>query len=187
MITKLVKITAPGYLLKLLKHTSNHNSPPQVSSSPFTAPHPQTPGALVMLIAEILNILLATPLMPITAPRQRAFAHQPEPAMFHRHADNMASPVPAEQTRLLVKSEIDHAIPRLSGSQEGQAALRQAQEMAMRWWSELMGLGEDTGITRRNSVLSMGGTEPDEEIEITVAVLVSGHSVLKSALTDSIC
>ncbi|RXK35906.1 phosphatidylinositol 4-kinase [Tremella mesenterica] len=169
LMDKTLLIAGPANLVKLLRYGSNPNTPAEYRLSPFTPPHPQTPGAVVLLISEIMGIFLATALLPLTTPHQHDFARQIEIQNLAHSAGK--SPVLSQQIESLIREEINQDAYRLSASEYGEETLGNAKAMAMRWWSELMGVGEGTGITRRNSVFNMGGVEHDEEIDLRVSVL----------------
>ncbi|ORY33464.1 hypothetical protein BCR39DRAFT_520273 [Naematelia encephala] len=174
LLNEIIAISAPGILVKLLQDSNSYGSSPGLPHrhNPFIAPHPVTPGAVVMLAAEIASILLATPLLPRREPEQERFA-SPAPTTHHQPTLPLVQTI---QTNQLVEEQLVVGKEKLLYSiSAGQAVLQDAGSAVLRWWSELTahdGASSDEHETaRRNSLFSLGGAIPDEEIELSVAVL----------------
>jgi hypothetical protein len=133
---------------------------------------------VVILVAEIMNLFLSSALLSSNEPDQRVFAKLAEVLPHVPSVDEHGIPhVPAEQTGRFVDG------PLASGPGEkfvtvpgGQEVLEETEKRALRWWSEVMGPGDSYNEEgRKGSLFSIGGGEPDEEVELSVAVLVSEH------------
>ena len=134
-----------------------------------------------MLVAEIANILLAGSLLPEPVPQQRAFAHASESgneASVTTHGAVAGLRVQALQTKQLVSEPLEGTQDKmLHSTSDGYAVLQEAETVALRWWHEVIGVGADTtgeGVegARRSSLFTLGGSVLDEEIELSVALLV---------------
>lgn len=175
-------IATTSHLVKMVRQTSGstNSTPghPAGYSNPFIAPHPHTPAGVVILVAEIMNLLLSSALLSPNEPDQRVFAKLAEVLPHVPSVDEHGIPhVPAEQTGHFVDG------PLASGPGEkfvtvpgGQDVLEETERRALRWWSEVMGPGDSYNEEgRKGSLFSVGGGEPDEEVELSVAILVSEH------------
>ncbi|WVQ84613.1 hypothetical protein IAT38_006768 [Cryptococcus sp. DSM 104549] len=184
LISSLLALSSPPNLIKLVRKSASASSTPRyhpVKTSPFVAPHPAAPGGVVMLVAEIVAILLATVVLtyPDATKNQKAFAHHLSGHHFpfaQIHADDEAPHIVASQTSSLVAAPVNtDNVELLSATMEGLAVLDDAEKMALRWWSDLMGgaaMETDRSLLRRGSLFSIGGAEQqEEEAEMTVAVL----------------
>ncbi|KAK8853241.1 hypothetical protein IAR55_003943 [Kwoniella newhampshirensis] len=184
LVSALLALSTPSNLIKLVQQGSSAASTParHIPSkyTTFTAPHPLTPGGVVMIVAEIINIILVTSILPPSNPEesQKAFAHQLSGHHFpfaSIHADGDSIHIAARQTRQLVITPIvQDNVELLSATADGKSVLHSAEKVTLRWWSDLMGVGDMEGETmlgRRGSLFSLGGSEQDEEIELTIAVL----------------
>lgn len=135
-----------------------------------------------MLIADIANVLLAGNILPGMMPQQDVFARPTEAHLetfSPAHHGTATLRVQAVQIQQLVEMQlIAGREDKLRASDMGKEALVDAERTALRWWSELLGgtAESETGETsdlKTNSVFSIGGNVQDEEVELSVAVLVS--------------
>lgn len=166
-VNHLVSIASPSNLVKLVqRHTSRHSTPAAPAPlGAFIAPHPSTPGGVVTQVAETLNILLATALLPTA---------EPHPSPFTSQDGDRPEHLQAIQTKMLVEETfVVGKENKLYSTSEGFEALGAVDKSAVRWWSELMDGGEVDGTEsgRRGSLFAMGGSPQDEEVELSVAVL----------------
>lgn len=173
-------IAAPTNLVKLVRQSSAHSTPGYaVHPNPFTATHPSSPAGVVMVVSEIANIILASFILPSSQPDHRKFAHSPDVtdvrAVFASE-DSEWPKVLADQMTQLESGPVQDGDRVLFASQTGREVWEEADGLAVRWWSELMGTGEsvDNLHPRRGSLFTFGG-DPDEEVELCVAVLVSNE------------
>jgi phosphatidylinositol 4-kinase len=152
LIASLLDIASPNNLVKLLQYAPSAES--------FIASHPTTPGGVVMLVSEILNILLTSTLLPATVPTQSSFAH-----------DAVHGTVQSDHVGRLLETPLESS-RQLYNTRDGVGALTEAQKAGARWLGDVMEPMTDARHdARRDSLFSVGA--PDEESEITVAVLVS--------------
>lgn len=123
-----------------------------------------------MLVSEITNILLTGSLLPNMPPAQKPFA---TPSSVHVESET----VQADHTRRLLAESLPSDTSRqLAFFSQGRETVGEVQKAGEKWLSEIMepmveGYHEDGG--RRDSIFSVGGGAVDEEIELTVTVLVS--------------
>ena len=188
ILANVFSIAEPANLVKMLRRNSSSHSTPAHTrpNSPFTAPHPATPGGVVMLVAEIANILLAGNLLPEVQPHQHAFARFAGPihdSFPSSHGETSPYHVQAVQISQLVKWQCSTGPEkRLSSTETGTSLLQEAEKTALRWWSELVGGGsevdgEEPASARKNSLFHLSGSIHDEEVELSVAVIVSPSDV----------
>ena len=178
-----MSIATPPNLVKLLHHSSSHNTPGMAERpDPYSAPRPLTPGGVVMLVSEIANIILAGTLLPPPTVKQRPFAAQSTSMPYHVEKEELHHPQTVQAShmaRLLAQPIVDLSERRLSSTNGGVPALEGTQKAAARWLNELMESSTDvmtaTDLGRRGSLFSIGPGGIDEEIELTVAVLVSTY------------
>ncbi|WRT70200.1 uncharacterized protein IL334_007194 [Kwoniella shivajii] len=183
LIRSLLSVSSSSNLIKLFRNSSSATSTPHIRpppATPFTAPHPTSPSGVVMSVTEIINILLATTLLPYPDPNgsQHAFAyqlgayHHPFSHNYNRQHDS--DQIAREQSTQLINTPLAvDGIERLSASVEGQNVVEEAGKAALRWWTDLVGgssLVEESLYARRGSLLSIGG-EQDEEIDLMVSIL----------------
>jgi len=183
LIHHALNIASPANLVKLVRPSSSRDSSPGRvhRSDPFVATHPESPGAVVMIVAEIINILLAGSLLAPVEPHHRNFVTMSQSGRSSYSASlderDHQLQLQAEQTKRLIDEPLDApATKKLCGTSQGQGVLDEAGKVALRWWTELgnqpVEQETDEG-NRRGSVFgTLGGTVPDEEIELNVAVLV---------------
>ena len=135
----------------------------------------------MLIVAEIANMLLAGNLLPEPEPHQHSFARSAE--VYHdtfpsSQRQPSASLLRALQTSLMVDQPLaaDHH-KKLCAIEEGRLLLETAETMALRWWTELLGVyhgvdEEDPAMARRSSLFTLGGPAEEEQMELSVAVLV---------------
>jgi phosphatidylinositol 4-kinase len=171
ILEHLIAMSTPSILVKLVHHSFQHSSPSYNSRlDPFTAAHPTTPGGVVMLITESVNILLASSLLPTVRPKRPPFTHS-----FDQATGLEDETLQARHVGLLVNEALSSkAHARLHASSDGAKVLQAASAMALRSWGECMGgTGGVEESSRRDSLFTLGGGIQDEEIELGVAILVS--------------
>ncbi|OCF44647.1 phosphatidylinositol 4-kinase [Kwoniella heveanensis CBS 569] len=184
LISSLLDIASSSNLIKLIRHSSSGPATPRLhipTSTPFTAPHPVTPSGVVQQVTEILNVILGSALLPFANPaaNQRAFALQlgAHQFPFLQIYGKCSNPHIAEDhIKSLIDAPLDpDQIQTLIATDESRAILDEAERVALRWWSDLMGgvslMEDDPVYSRRGSIFSIGRSEQDEDIELSVAVL----------------
>ena len=131
-----------------------------------------------MLVAEIIDILLASSILPEAKLQHHCFAKTVESTHtpFVRVHEDFA-PVPGEQTRELVDGALSSETERLSNVEGGKKVLEEVHLVVLQWWSEVTGSSENGTISRRESVFNLDDDDSDEEIELGVAVMVRGPPV----------
>lgn len=176
MLNSLLEIASPPVLVKLVQDsTSRHSTPGQsLRSTPFSAPRPTTPSAVVTLVSEIATLLLGSILLASEAPDQSLFTQNTSPSAEQHHSQLPS--LQLEQIHVLVNQPLASDVSeRLAGYSEGREALQQANEVAIRWWGELLGGNEHEHQhqpVRRNSLFKIGASAPEDETELSVSVLV---------------
>ncbi|ODN73286.1 hypothetical protein L202_07835 [Cryptococcus amylolentus CBS 6039] len=171
IISAILPLTTPVNLVKLVQKDTDAASSPQfrhAKKSNFIAGHPKTPSGVVFFVSEILTALLAALIVPAPAPEQIQAAFQSEgPDSF--------KPVLVNQSDHLAAHPINSECVRLSATVQGKAALEDADKMALRWWSDLMGsshVDEERMLSaRRGSLFAFGRNDQEEDAELLVAVL----------------
>lgn len=143
--------------------------------------HPHTPSEVVIVVTEIANIVLASAILPFEAVQQDVFVRPLETPSF---SSRDITYVPAKQIRSLLSSPIEPGRTKLNNESEGRQIMEETGKMALRWWTELQGLGldahtSDSGLHHRDSLFSIGAGG-DEEVELSVAILVN-------RLIDTVC
>ncbi|KAK4686496.1 phosphatidylinositol 4-kinase A, partial [Tremellales sp. Uapishka_1] len=176
IITTLISLAAPSNLVKMVRQNSSSSISGLATKSPTynrTAPHPTTPGGVVIIVADLSNIFLAGNLLPETVLHQRTYAHLP--ALDHSFG---LPHIPADQTKSLLYTSLspDVASSKLSATAEGRKVLEEAGSMVTKWWTEVIGMadteGGESGLPRKGSLFTLGGSAADEEIELSGATLV---------------
>lgn len=174
--------------MKLVRQSSSAASTPHLrptKNSPFLAQYPSSPVAVVMLVTEAITALLGNSLFsqPSVDEVQKAFvkhSDQVNSSFLPNSEPSVPRPVLKHQISQLVSSPVEgHS---LSSTSEGRAVLAEADRMSLRWWSDLMGSTyADTERElpgRRGNLFTHGRNEPEEEVDLTVAVLVSFNIAL---------
>ncbi|OWZ76646.1 phosphatidylinositol 4-kinase [Cryptococcus neoformans Bt85] len=181
LVSAFLPISSPKFLVKLVRQSSSAASTPHFrlpKNSPFLAQYPSSPVAVVMLVTEAITALLGNSLFsqPDIDEVQKAFV---------KHSDQMNSsflpnpepsgsrPVLEHQISQLVSFPVEgHS---LSSTSEGRAVLAEVDRMSLRWWSDLMGSAyidtERELPGKRGNLFAHGRNEPEEEVDLTVAVL----------------
>nr|XP_018260847.1 phosphatidylinositol 4-kinase [Kwoniella dejecticola CBS 10117]OBR83005.1 phosphatidylinositol 4-kinase [Kwoniella dejecticola CBS 10117] len=181
IVKTLIAIASPGKLIKLVHQPSSATSTPHIrppTTTPFTAPHPITPSGVVMTVTEIMNVLLATSLLPYPniEQKQKAFAHQAggcHNQYSSLYGQEKSGSISKIQTNQLVDAGIaTDNVQRLSSRADDHAVLDEAIRIALRWWTDLVGGSSfvEEPYSRRGSLFSIGGQQ-DEEVELMVSVL----------------
>ena len=181
-LKQLLEIASPPHLVKLLHHSSTHSSPESgFVNSPFIAPYPVTPGGAVTIVSEIANIFLAGSVLPRAEPERRPFLHASGAQWTTTaHLDNLHPSVLSGQIQSLLSEPI--ALPadeRLFGEAEAAKIGDELEKTALRWWTEASGPISDGSqkdhdeYGRWESLFALGGGVVDEEVELSVTVLVS--------------
>ncbi|WVO18533.1 hypothetical protein L204_106252 [Cryptococcus depauperatus] len=183
LISVILPLSMPSNLVKLVQKSSSAASTPGYHAprhNPFLAQYPTSPGSVILLVTEIIIILLGTALLP---PSDLNKAQE----SIARHSERIDSPffprsgVSSEMIQLkrqisrLAACPIADGMTLFSSSPEGQLVLDEIEKMGARWWSDLTsGVYTDRDrlfAARRGSFLSFGREEPDEEIDLTIAIL----------------
>ena len=171
--SQLLAIASSTNLLKLLNYI------PLVE--PFVAPHPLTPGGVVMLVSEMTNIFLTSTLLIPLEPKQAPFATT--------RAEEGDDTVQAEHMRRLLAEPLTGIEERqFSHTTAGAATLKNIQSEARKWLADVLepvSVSDQDGAPRRGSLFVMGGGAFDEEIELTVTILVCGFPKISNGHTDS--
>ena len=152
------------------------------TSDPYTAPHPVTPGGVVMLVSEIANVILTGSLLPATSVDQAPFARACGLA-------EVIDTVQADHIRRLLAEPLGAGEQyRLGLTGQGETGLKALEQEATRWLADIMEpVVDDRAADRRDSLFTLGGAAVDEEVELTVTVLVSRKlCILSPRLTRSI-
>lgn len=180
VVSATLSIASPANFVKLIRDSSSrHSSPGQTAElGPFVAPHPTSPGGLVTLVAEIANILLAGSILPVGEFKQRDFAaiHSVDHTTFQSWDDEHQGQVQADQTKRMLEGPLSSDLPRLEQTAKGRETLQEAEGVVLRWWTELMSphhlqeTHREDG--RHDSLFTLGGGSTDEQVELSVAVLV---------------
>ena len=183
ILTRLLNIASPSNLVKLLHRSSSQSSPENPSGhNPFVAPHPSTPGGVVILVSEIANVLLAGALLAADKPEHRPFAHTP-PSSAHLAYDDFQGSVISHQMEQLIANPLALAADTKLFTNKDTSAADELAKSAVRWWNEVTRPARETDgdgageFERRDSLFTLGGGILDEEVEITVSLLVSHFSV----------
>ncbi|KJE03847.1 phosphatidylinositol 4-kinase [Cryptococcus gattii NT-10] len=181
LVSAFLPISSPKFLVKLVRQSSSAASTPHLrptKNSPFLAQYPSSPVAVVMLVTEAITALLGNALFsqPSVDEVQKAFvkhSDQVNSSFLPNSEPSGSRPVLKHQISQLVSSPVEgHS---LSSTSEGRAVLAEADRMSLRWWSDLMGSTyADTERElpgRRGNLFTHGRNEPEEEVDLTVAVL----------------
>jgi hypothetical protein len=120
-----------------------------------------------MLVSEIANVILTGSLLPATSVDQTPFAR---PSWLAEVSDT----VQADHIRRLLAEPLGAGEQhRLGLTSEGETGLQALEEEATRWLADIMEpMVDDRLADRRDSLFTLGGAAADEEVELTVAVLV---------------
>lgn len=174
--------------MKLVRQSSSAASTPHFrlpKNSPFLAQYPSSPVAVVMLVTEAITALLGNSLFsqPDIDEVQKAFvkhSDQMNSSFLPNPEPSSSRPVLEHQISQLVSFPVEgHS---LSSTSEGRAVLAEVDRMSLRWWSDLMGSAyidtERELPGKRGNLFAHGRNEPEEEVDLTVAVLVSSNVAL---------
>lgn len=122
-----------------------------------------------MLVSEISNIVLSATLLPPVQPDQAPFATS-------RTLEDTDT-VQADHIDRLVAEAVQSTDRQLIHFSQGRHVLDQVEREANKWLAEIIEpvalSDDDHGAGRRDSLFTIGGGAFDEEIELTVTVLVS--------------
>jgi phosphatidylinositol 4-kinase len=121
-----------------------------------------------MLVSEIANVILAGTLLPATSVDQTPFAR---PSCLADVTDT----VQADHIRRLLAESLGAGEQhRLGLTGQGETGLKALEQEATRWLADIMEpMVDDRAADRRDSLFTLGGAAADEEVELTVTVLVS--------------
>lgn len=161
ILPEVLAVASSSNLVKLLNHSPRADQ--------FTAGCPYTPGGVVMLVSEMLNIFLTASLLPPVRPDQTPFATS--------RSLGESETVQASHTERLLLEALPAGVERLSQSASGRTILQDVEQEATKWLGEIMepiAVSESPIVDagRRDSLFSIGGGAFDEEVELTVTVLV---------------
>lgn len=168
-VAHLNEFASPANLVKFVRRSNSHHSPASHQHfDPRSPCQPQSPGEVVMIVSEVINVLLAGALLPDVVPDQGASISG---------GTSSVRSIQAQQIKLLLAEPLPQDRDRqLSSTATGNNVLQDLALTALRWWDDLTDPRSDGASAfdggRQNSLLSMGDGNGDEEIELTVAVLV---------------